>query len=185
MNEQKESFWSEIIKFTLIAVLIVLPVRLFIAQPFIVSGASMDPTFETNQYLIIDQISYQFESPKRGEVIIFKYPKDPSKYFIKRIIGLPNETIKLEGMEVIIINKDHPEGFILDQSYLHNRKEEYATYTLKNNEYFVLGDNRLASSDSRVWGPVPANHIIGRPVIRLFPFSQIKIFPGFYKENDS
>jgi signal peptidase I len=75
--------------------LIVLPIRLFIAQPFIVSGASMDPTFETGEYLIVDQLSYKIDNPKRGEVVIFKYPKDETKYFIKRIIGFPEKLLNL------------------------------------------------------------------------------------------
>ena len=96
LNSHQENFFKEIIKFALLAVIIVLPIRFFIAQPFIVSGASMDPTFADKQYLIVDQISYRFDGPKRGDVIIFRYPLNTKKFFIKRIVGLPSKTIKIK-----------------------------------------------------------------------------------------
>src|SRR5579872_6561296 len=96
-EEKKENFWKELAKLILIAVVIVIPFRLFVAQPFVVDGASMDPTFKNGQYLIVDELSYHFESPARGSVLIFKYPLDTSKYFIKRVIGLPGETIKINN----------------------------------------------------------------------------------------
>src|SRR3989338_9340260 len=95
----RHSFFKEAwetVRFIFIALLIVIPIRLFIAQPFIVSGASMDPTFTDGQYLIVDEVSYRFNEPIRGDVIIFKYPKDPKKYFIKRIIGLPRHTVSID-----------------------------------------------------------------------------------------
>lgn len=150
MQEKKSSFW-EFIKFAVISALIVIPFRLWIAQPFIVSGASMEPTFENGDYLIVDELSYRFREPQKGEVIVFRWPLDPSKFFIKRIIGLPGETIEEIGQKII-----------LDQ-----------------NEYFVEGDNYNHSSDSRIWGPVPKNLIIGRAFIRLWPLNQAEILPGF------
>lgn len=134
--ENKNSFW-DFFKFTIIAVLIVIPIRLWVAQPFIVSGASMEPTFDNGDYLIIDEISYRFEKPKVGDVIVFRYPLDQSKYFIKRIIDMPKE-----------------------------------------GEYFVEGDNRNASYDSRSWGTVPEKLVIGRAFLRLWPFNKVAILPG-------
>ncbi|MDZ4226125.1 MAG: signal peptidase I, partial [Patescibacteria group bacterium] len=96
-EEQRENIFTELLKFALVAVIIVVPVRLFIAQPFIVSGASMEPTFDNGEYLIVDELTYRFDEPKRGDVIIFIYPKDPSQYFIKRVIGLPTETVHIES----------------------------------------------------------------------------------------
>ncbi len=183
---KKESFFGEIIKFTIIALIIVLPVRLFIAQPFIVSGASMDPTFATGEYLIVDQLSYHIGDPARGQVIIFKYPKDETKYFIKRVIGLPGETVSFEGTNVIITNKANPDGFTLNEPYvsLNNEKDDtgLAPVTLKAGEYFVMGDNRKESFDSRAWGPVPRSLVIGTPFVRLFPANKISILPGDYHE---
>ncbi|MDQ3014571.1 MAG: signal peptidase I [bacterium] len=177
---KKENFWGEIIRFTIFALIIVLPIRLFIAQPFIVSGASMDPTFETGEYLIVDQLSYRLGNPERGEVIIFKYPKDESKYFIKRVIGLPGETIELEGTLVTIKNKQYPEGLKLAEPYItdNNEKEEYMTVTLKEGQYFVMGDNRRQSSDSRAWGTLSRNLIVGTPFVRLFPLNKVSVYPG-------
>ena len=180
ITPQKESFLKEIVKFTLIAVAIVIPVRLFIAQPFIVSGASMDPTFSTGQYLIVDQVSYRFEDPSRDDVIIFKYPRDPETFFIKRIIGLPGETLKVVDGQVTIINNEHPEGLVLTESFISEKHKTYETFnvTLGDDEYFVMGDNRAQSSDSRAWGPLEEKYIVGRPLVRLLPTSKISVFPG-------
>ncbi len=141
-SNTKNEVW-EFVKFAIIALLIVLPVRMWIAQPFIVHGSSMVPTFQSGDYLIIDEITYQFRKPERGEVIVFRYPKDTSQFFIKRIEGLPGETINGTG--------------------------------LSQDEYYVLGDNTFASSDSRYWGPVKSNLIIGRAILRLWPVPSLGI----------
>ena len=184
--EQKESksqsFW-ELARFAIIAVAIVVPIRIFIAQPFIVSGSSMVPTFEDGQYLVVDEISYKLGNPQRDDVVIFKYPNDTTKYFIKRIIGLPNETIDIHGNEITITNKEHPEGFKLDQPFIKNEASNETHFELKDKEYFVMGDNRSASSDSRYWGAVPRNLMVGRAFLRLFPLNQIDIMPGNYKQK--
>jgi signal peptidase I len=183
-ERQEGSFFSELFKFALIALFIVLPFRIFIAQPFIVNGASMDPTFKSGDYLIVDQLSYRFEEPPRGSVVVFKYPKDTTKYFIKRIIGLPGETLTIHGSEVTIKNAAHPEGFTLNEPYVQFPKtDDDMTITLSNTEYFVMGDNRIGSSDSRAWGPVDRSLIIGRPFLRLFPLNVISILPGNYQET--
>ncbi|MEK7157599.1 MAG: signal peptidase I [Patescibacteria group bacterium] len=177
---KKENFFKEIFKFALLAAIIVLPIRIFIAQPFVVSGASMDPTFESGQYLIVDQISYRFGSPKRGDVIIFRYPLDKKKFFIKRIIGLPSETVDLQNGQISITNKDGAKALVTEESYISSRasNDSRSSVILKNNEYFVLGDNRTESSDSRFWGAVESSLIIGRPFISLFPISKISLLPG-------
>ncbi len=186
MNEQKkESFWGEIFKFTFLALLVVLPVRLFIAQPFIVSGASMEPTFEGGEYLIVNQLSHRFKEMVRGEVVIFKYPKDPSKFFIKRIIGLPGETVVLSGQKIIIKNTEYPAGFTISEPYISDlyASEDDMTVTLKEKEYFVMGDNRRQSSDSRMWGTLSEDLIIGTPFIRLFPLTRISVSPGDHQSD--
>ncbi|MBU1178839.1 signal peptidase I [Patescibacteria group bacterium] len=171
----KESLW-EFFKFAVIAALIVVPVRLWIAQPFIVSGASMSPNFENGEYLVVDEFSYHFREPQRGEVIIFRYPQDPSKFFIKRVIGLPNEEIKINDGQIYIHNNKFPQGMLIEESYLKNNDQiTNLEITLKEKEYFVLGDNRQVSSDSRAWGALPANLIIGRAWVRLWPFNKLTI----------
>ncbi len=174
-----ESTFLEIIRFSIIALLIVVPVRMFIAQPFIVSGASMAETFHTGEYLIVDQVSYYFHKPERGDVIIFRYPKDPDKFFIKRVIGLPGDTVKIEDTTVTIYNETTPAGFVLNEPYIKSmRPESKKEETLGDREYFVMGDNRDESSDSRIWGVLQEERIIGRALVRLFPFSSIDVLPG-------
>ena len=153
-TSQKSSFW-EIIRFVLITLLIVIPIRAYVAQPFIVSGLSMYPSFNDGEYLIIDELSYLLRTPARGEVVVFRYPKDQSKFFIKRVINLPGET-------VLIQNK---------------------TYQLKPGEYFVLGDNRNMSLDSRAWGPVPERLMKGRVLLRLFPLNRLSLLPASAANN--
>lgn len=178
-SEKREGFWSEIIRFSVIALIVVIPIRIFIAQPFIVSGASMDPTFANGQYLIVDQLSYRFEVPERGDVIIFRYPRDTSKFFIKRIIALPGETIKIDGNDITIINPEHPDGFELNEFYVKTMRPDTVLETdLLDGQYFVMGDNRDFSSDSRVWGVLPEDHIVGRAYLRLLPADEIGLLPG-------
>lgn len=175
----EKSSLAEIVRFALIALIIVLPIRWYVAQPFIVSGASMEETFHNNDYLIVDQITYRFEEPKRGDVIIFRYPRDHSKYFIKRLIGLPGETVVIDGDSVIIKNDEHPEGVKLEESYAALGKNNFdQTVELKEEEYFVMGDNRDHSSDSRVWGILKKEEIVGRAVVRLLPPNGLGLMPG-------
>lgn len=178
--QKKENFIKEIIRFTLLAIAIVIPIRMYVAQPFIVSGASMDPTFNTGQYLVVDQLSYHFENPKRGEVIILKYPLNPSVFFIKRIIGLPGETVTMDTGSLIIKNSSNPDGISIEEPYIIDNHKTSDTFEIKlgPTEYFVMGDNRPASSDSRTWGPLESKYIIGRPLLRVFPLSKASFFPG-------
>ncbi len=170
---------TEIIQFALLAILIVLPIRFFIAQPFIVSGASMEDTFHTNEYLIVDRVSYYFHEPERGDVIVFRYPRNPSQFFIKRIIGLPGDTVTIDGNSVTVTNPENETGLTLTEPYVKSmEKNTFLTETLGEREYFVMGDNRDESSDSRVWGVLQKDRIIGRAFVRLFPFKGIDLFPG-------
>lgn len=180
MEEEKKNGVNDVVTFALVALLVVIPIRLFIAQPFVVKGASMEPTFQNGDYLIVDQLSYRFADPKRGDVIILRYPNDPSVFFIKRVIGLPNETVELLGSRIIIRKNGGEESVTLDQSFIEPARlaNEYGVYELGPEEYFVMGDNRMASSDSRSWGALPARDIVGHAVVRLLPVTQIEIAPG-------
>jgi signal peptidase I len=163
-------FIWEIIQTVLIAFLIVLPIRYFIFQPFLVHGQSMEPNFHQGDYLLVDELSFRFRPPQRGEVIVFKYPPRPQFRYIKRIIGLPGEEVVIKN-GLVLIN-----GKILNESqYLPSniKTEGYVEVKLGENEYFVLGDNRKASSDSRFWGPLKKENIIGRVFIRLWPISAL------------
>ncbi|SRR5258708_17383719 len=178
-----QSFW-ELVRFAIIALIIVIPVRTFLAQPFIVSGSSMYPTFENSQYLIVDEISYRLSDPKRDDVVVFRYPKDTTKFFIKRIIGLPNETVDIRDGVVSIINKEHPGGLKLSEPYVKNHSQDQIHFEVGSGEYFVMGDNRNASSDSRFWGTVPRNLLVGRAFLRLLPLNKTSIMPGNYNQNE-
>ncbi|MDP1625208.1 MAG: signal peptidase I [bacterium] len=172
------SFLKDLVKYALTAIIIVVPIRLWVAQPFVVNGSSMDNTFRNGQYLIVDELTYRFREPERGEVVIFRYPKEPSKYFIKRLVGLPGETVMVRDDKVTIRNDQYPDGVLLSEPYAQSRTFGNVTVTLKADEYFVMGDNRVVSSDSRVWGPLPKDDIIGRPIVRLMPLSRMGMLPG-------
>ncbi len=153
----------EFMKIVVVALVIVLPLRLFVFQPFLVSGSSMEPNFHHGDYLIVDELSYRLRDPQRGDTIILRYPNNPSQRFIKRIVGLPGETVAVKDGKVLV--QKEGEEFVLDESvYLPSSETTPGSMstTLKENEYFVLGDNRRFSSDSRSWGVLPAKDIVGR-----------------------
>jgi len=167
------SFW-EIFEVIVLAVVVVVIVRSFLIQPFLVSGASMEPNFSSGDYLLIDEISYRFTQPARGDVIVFHYPGDESVYYIKRVIGLPGEKLLLNNGEIKIFNSQNPNGFVLKESYLPmdlktGGNEEI---NLKDGQYFVMGDNRNYSFDSRSWGNLQKSEIVGMVRLRLWPFNK-------------
>jgi len=171
-------FIWEIVKVVIISLAIIIPIRYYLIQPFFVKGASMQPSFDNGQYLVINEIGYRFENPMRGDVIVFKYPQDPSQYYIKRIIGLPNETVEVKNGQVIVYSIDFPEGVVLDESYLPEGifTQGNVFVKLAENDYFVLGDNRSASSDSRQWGALAKEYIIGKVWVRAWPFDTFTVF---------
>jgi len=168
------SFIWEISKIVIIALLIVIPIRYFVFQPFFVNGQSMEPNFQNGDYLIVDEISYRFLEPKRGEVIVFKYPNNPSQRYIKRIVGLPGETVEVKEGKVMIL-ADEQKWLLNESIYLSQSIQTpgEVIISLGEDEYFVLGDNRIASFDSRKWGPLPEEDIIGRVIFRAWPMSAL------------
>lgn len=171
-------FLLELIKIAVLAGITIGLVRYFLFKPFYVKGASMEPNFFEREYLIIDELSYRLRAPARGETIVLKYPDNPKEYFLKRIVGLPGETIKVSEGRVTIYNAAHPEGLVLKESYLAE-----SLYTggdkitsLKDGQYFVLGDNRPNSFDSRRFGPVGRDFIVGRAWIRGWPITRLQTF---------
>lgn len=168
----------ETLRYAAVAAIIIIPIRMYVAQPFVVSGNSMYPTFHNGEYLIVDELSKYVGTYERGDVVIIRYPNDPSKYFIKRVIGLPGETITVRGGIVAITSSTRTEPLTLDEPYVKNAKVENLSRTLDTEEYFVMGDNRAQSSDSRVWGPVPTRLMDGKALVRLFPFTRISYKPG-------
>lgn len=171
-------FLFELIQVAAISLAIIIPVRYFLIQPFYVNGASMEPNFFDNEYLIIDELSYRLKSPVRGDIVVFRYPNDPKQFFIKRVIGLPGETVEIAGGQVKIFNDLTPNGFILeedeylDQDFTATTK----TVTLKPDEFFVMGDNRISSLDSRYFGPIKKSAVVGKVWLRGWPLDRWKVF---------
>ncbi|TSC74265.1 MAG: signal peptidase I [Parcubacteria group bacterium Gr01-1014_44] len=173
------SFFWELIKVVLISLAIVIPVRYFLFQPFFVKGASMEPTFNDGDYVLIDEVSYRFRDPQRGEVVIFRSPQDRSQFFIKRVIGLPGEKIQISNNKITLFNQQNQKGFVLDESfYLDPGAPTMGNLqdTMNENNFFVLGDNRSHSSDSRLWGAVDRKLITGRVMFRAWPLDKIAKF---------
>ncbi len=179
-NPAKEffDFIIDLLKTGIIVFVVAFALRYFVIQPFIVDGESMMPNFVNNEYLLAEKISYMIDSPKRGDVIVFKYPKNPSVNYIKRIIGLPGETVKIENNKIIILNSDFPNGIILTEDYIPanfvTATQNGASYkmTLAEDQFFVIGDNREHSSDSREWGVLPKSDITGRAWLTILPFDR-------------
>ncbi|HVU75420.1 MAG TPA: signal peptidase I [Candidatus Paceibacterota bacterium] len=179
-HEGTSSFTSMVL-YVVGAIVLAVAIRHFIATPYIVIGSSMEPTFYDYHYLIIDRVTYDFENPKRGDVIVLDLPQNTSRALIKRVIGLPGETVVLAGNTVTIKNSEHPDGFTLSEPYLDPADLGGATdmtVTLGPDQFFVLGDNRKVSADSRLWGTLPREDIVGRVLVRLYPFNKLGLFPG-------
>jgi signal peptidase I len=188
------SFLWEVVKVFFWALIIIVPIRIFLFQPFFVQGASMEPNFKDGDYLIVNELGYKktsadidgfhlftvgsFKELSRGDVVVFRYPRDPKQFFIKRVVGLPGEQVKVEAGRVTIFNNQNPDGFTLDEhTYLPSGlvTNGAVTTALKSKEYFVLGDNRQFSHDSRAWGPLPEDDVVGKVLIRAWPLSKAEI----------
>ena len=159
-------FAGDILKITLISLLIILPIRFYVAQPFFVRGASMEPSFQDGDYLVIDEISYRFSDPKRGDVVVFRTPNGSAQFLIKRIVGLPGEVVVIRGGTLTINEQELIEG------YLDEPTTGDVNVVLGEEEFFVLGDNRDSSFDSRQWGTLPRDNIVGRAWLRAWPIEQ-------------
>jgi len=186
LEEEKLSVWKQIglfvfetLRLSVIVFVTVLIIRTFVVQPFFVVGDSMKPNLHNGDYLLVDEISYRFSPPKRGDIIVFRFPAYPRENYIKRIIGLPGEKIQIRDGKVTIFNSKNPEGVLLNEEYLAKDLKTTGNVlrTLAEGEYFVLGDNRGASSDSRSWGAVPRANIIGRTFVVVFPIEHFSWVP--------
>lgn len=187
MIEEKATFWSvivDIIETVVVAAAIFVVVYLFLLQPHQVKGDSMNPNFHDSEYILTDKISYRFTSPSRGDVIIFKAPTDPDVDFIKRVIALPGEKVKITDGKIVIYNSQNPNGFVLNEPYQINgptsggkEAPQNTEVTVGKDEYFVLGDNRVESFDSRSWGMLPKKNIIGKAWLRYWPLPKFGFIP--------
>jgi len=188
MKAVKPNWWQpgvifETVKTFVVVICLALLIRAFLIQPFIVDGSSMVPNYHNNDYLLTDKLTYRFRDPKRGEVVVFRYPRNPAENYIKRVVGLPGETVEIKGDLVIIKNAANPGGITLAEDYANigDAPTPFATdmtTTLGDDQYFVLGDNRHASSDSRFFGPLDRQYLIGRPILRLYPLTSLSVLKG-------
>lgn len=169
-------FFLEAVKIAIVAGLTIVLVRYFLFKPFYVRGESMEPTFYEKEYLIVDELTYRFRQPVRGEVVVFRSPTQQKEFYLKRIIGLPGERIKIEHGKVVIFNQDNPQGFLIEESYLEDTTAGATSIALGDDQYFVLGDNRDASYDSRRFGPIDETAIVGRAIFRGWPIPRMAVF---------
>lgn len=168
-------FFLELVKLAILAGVTIGLVRYFLFKPFIVKGQSMEPAFHEQDYLIIDEITYRLRAPRRGEVIVFDSPIG-NDHYLKRIIGLPGERVKVEDNKVIVYNQEHPQGVVVQEGYLTETTPGSVTVTVGDNQFFVLGDNRDASYDSRRFGPIDREDITGRVLVRGWPITSVTAF---------
>ena len=171
-------FILEMVKVAVLAGITIALIRYYLFKPFYVKGASMEPNFHEKEYLIIDELSYRFREPVRGEVIVFRYPEDPKEYFLKRVIGLSGETVKVTGGKVYIYNAENLEGFELGEEYLPKDliTDGDRIFKIGDNQIFVLGDNRPNSFDSRRFGPIDKSLVVGRAWLRGWPLNKLTVF---------
>ena len=142
----------------------------FLFQPFVVEGSSMEPNYHNGEYLFIEKVSYRLHEPKRGDVVVFKYPNSPNVNYIKRIIGLPGETVRIENGLVTVDGKALSEPYLAKdtKTYVHGNSNGTFEITIPDNKYLVLGDNREHSSDSRDGWLLPDSFIVGRSAITIY-----------------
>jgi signal peptidase I len=181
-EEKKVTFGTVMLSFfdflktVVIIVVLAALIRQFLIQPFIVDGQSMEPNFQNNDYLITDKVSYRVHTPSRGEVVIFHPPDNPSVNYLKRIIGVPGDSVKVASGDVYVNGKKIIEPYLKSGEKTLSPSSGDIEITLKDKEYFVLGDNRNHSRDSREIGPIPIANIISRIWLRLYPFNSVKAF---------
>ncbi len=167
-------------------IILVKLIQAFLVQPFIVDGASMLPTYHNKEFLLVDKFSYQIKNPVRGDIMIFKLYENNNnpyegKHLIKRVIGLPSERVVVKNGITTIYNSKNPYGFVLNESYVSFKEiSKDVDLTLDDHHYFVMGDNRAQSYDSRDWGPLDAINIKGQVLFRVYPFKQAGYEPGRY-----
>lgn len=161
----RRSVFGEIFESVAIAVILAVIIRLFVLEPFYIPSGSMEPTLREHDRIIVSKLNYNFQDPKRGDIIVFKYPKDPQRNFVKRLIGLGGETVALKNSRLYINGQLVPEDY-LPQGL---RFADFGPVAVPEGSYFMLGDNRNNSEDSRVWGFLPENLIVGKEVFLYWP----------------
>ena len=166
-----KSIVTELLESIIPAILIAIILNLFIVQPTKVRGESMEPTLHTDEYLLVEKISYRLHEPRRGDVVVFKYPRDEQENFIKRVIAIPGDMVEIDSGRVSINGQPIVEPYLLQLP-----RESMPLTEIPEGKLFVLGDNRLNSNDSRAFGMVSMGEVLGRAWLRYWPIDQFNLF---------
>ncbi|MDS1029927.1 signal peptidase I [Bacillota bacterium LX-D] len=170
-NNKKRSTLFEFLESVVIAVILAFVIRMFLFQPFYIPSGSMEPTLQVNDRIIVNKLTYRFSEPKRGDIIVFKFPLDPSRDYIKRLIGLPGETLEIKNSVIYINNKPIKESYLPPNLHF----ADFPPVKIPKNAYFMMGDNRNNSQDSRYWGTLQKNLIIGKAQLIYWPLNRLKL----------
>jgi signal peptidase I len=172
-SQRNKSILREIVETVLLTLLIFLAIRTLI-QNFRIEGVSMEPNLHDGQYLIINKLAYYLHPPERGDIVVFHYPRNPRRDFIKRAIGLPGEKVEVKGERIFINDEELEEPYAL-----HTGNYVWGPQTLAEDQYFVLGDNRNSSSDSHNWGTLSGDVIVGKAWISYWPPKYLGLVPHY------
>jgi signal peptidase I len=172
MIKHAVAFFFDILQTVVLAAAMFVIVYLFIAQPHIVKGTSMEPSFLNGDYILTEKVMYKFNDPQRGDVVVFEAPNRPNTDYIKRVIALPGETFKVENGEILVNGAHLEEIYEPNETNPGQYIKESQEITVPENTYIMLGDNRPHSSDSREFGPVSKDTIVGRAIVRYWPFNR-------------
>jgi signal peptidase I len=178
MVQRLGAFFLDILEVVVFAIAIFLFVYLLILRPHKIKGASMEPNYPDGEYLLTEKISYYRQNPQRGDVVVFKPPVTEDDEFIKRVIGVPGETISFQNGKVYVNNQELEESYIDVPTYGSTFLSDGKEYTVPEGQYFVLGDNRPHSSDSRVWGPITKDKVNGKAWLIYWPITKVGVVPG-------
>ncbi|MBU2595448.1 signal peptidase I [Patescibacteria group bacterium] len=172
-------FFVEFLETAIIIGIIAFVIRFFLVQPYVVEGASMEPNFHNKDYLLIEKVTERFSDPKRGDVVVFRYPNNPKVTYIKRIIGVPSDTVIIKNGTLKIVPAGSNEEKTINENYLPDSIKTSGDMEIKldKDQFFVLGDNRSNSSDSREWGVLPKQNIVGRAWLVVLPATDFGIVP--------
>ena len=170
-SSKRNSLFIEIIQSLAVAVVLALLIHTFVMQNFRIPSASMEPTLQIQDYIFASKLSYRFQEPKRGDIVVFKYPRDTTRYFVKRLIAVGGETVAFRNSQLYI------NGTLVPEDYLPAglRTPDYGPVEVPEGNYFMMGDNRNNSSDSREWGFVPRNLIVGKEIFIYWPPQRIGV----------
>ncbi len=163
----------DIVEIVAITVVIFIALR-FTIQSYYVNGTAMQPGLKVNEFVLVNKVAYRIQAPQRGDIIVFHYPLDTAKDYIKRIIGLPGDTITMDSTHIQV------NGLTLNEPYISAPYNPQAfKLTVPPDHYFVMSDNRVSTDDSRTWGTVPRNYIIGKAVMVFWPLLNMQFIDTF------